>query len=189
MQTVQLKAMQYTIGVKPDGFWGPKSIQACQLYLKGLMPSPSPWPHPDQESLKRFFGKPGDENNLVNLAVGGFNMQYSSRVVKSLYCHKRVAPSLARILKEISASPFTYLLQNFDGCYNFRSVRGGNVPSLHAYGAAIDFDSSTNGNQQNWPISSTMPLEVMVIFAKEGWTPAGAFWGRDAMHFQTTQPS
>jgi hypothetical protein len=27
----------------------------------------------------------------------------------------------------------------------------------------------------------------MEEFAKEGWLAAGAFWGRDAMHFQATQ--
>jgi hypothetical protein len=32
-----------------------------------------------------------------------------------------------------------------------------------------------------------MPIEVMEEFAKEGWLPAGAFWSRDAMHFQATR--
>jgi hypothetical protein len=33
-----------------------------------------------------------------------------------------------------------------------------------------------------------MPLEVMEMFAQEGWLSAGAFWGRDAMHSQATKP-
>jgi hypothetical protein len=32
-----------------------------------------------------------------------------------------------------------------------------------------------------------MPIQVMEEFAKEGWLAAGAFWGRDAMHFQATR--
>jgi hypothetical protein len=32
-----------------------------------------------------------------------------------------------------------------------------------------------------------MPLDVMEIFAREGWLAAGAFWGRDSMHMQATQ--
>jgi hypothetical protein len=32
-----------------------------------------------------------------------------------------------------------------------------------------------------------MPIEVMEEFAKEGWLPAGAFWSRDSMHFQSTR--
>jgi len=39
----------------------------------------------------------------------------------------------------------------------------------------------------HWPTSSTMLLVVMEAFAREGWLSAGAFWGRDAMHFQATQ--
>jgi hypothetical protein len=32
-----------------------------------------------------------------------------------------------------------------------------------------------------------MPLDVMEIFAREGWLAAGAFWSRDSMHMQATQ--
>jgi hypothetical protein len=32
-----------------------------------------------------------------------------------------------------------------------------------------------------------MPLAVMEEFSREGWLAAGAFWNRDAMHFQATQ--
>ena len=179
--------MQVTIGVTPDGIWGPKTILACREYLHSQMPNPSPWPHQDQDSLRAFYGAPGDEEQLVNLAVTGFGVKYDGRLVNTIRCHRRVASSLLRIIREIAASPFSYVLANYAGCYNFRNMRGGSTPSLHADGAAIDLDPDTNGNQQNWPVSSTMPLEVMVIFAKEGWTPAGAYWGRDAMHFQATQ--
>jgi hypothetical protein len=45
----------------------------------------------------------------------------------------------------------------------------------------------TNGNHAHWPLTADMPLVVMEEFAREGWLSAGAFWGRDAMHFQATQ--
>jgi hypothetical protein len=67
-------------------------------------------------------------------------------------------------------------------------MRGGHLPSLHARAAAIDLDPENNGNKEHWPLRSTMPLAVMAIFAKHGWLPAGAFWSRDSMHFQGTQP-
>ena len=66
-------------------------------------------------------------------------------------------------------------------------MRGGYTPSLHARGAAIDFDSYDNGNSTHWPVGATMPIGVMEEFAREGWVAAGAFWGRDAMHFQATK--
>ncbi len=65
-------------------------------------------------------------------------------------------------------------------------MRGGSTPSLHARGAAVDLDPDYNGNLVSWPAKAAMPLEVMEAFAREGWLAAGAFWGRDAMHFQAT---
>jgi hypothetical protein len=79
------------------------------------------------------------------------------------------------------------VLADYNGCYNNRSMRGGSTPSLHARGAAIDFLAGDNGNKTSWPAKATMPLDVMKIFAVEGWLSAGAFWGRDAMHFQATR--
>ena len=69
---------------------------------------------------------------------------------------------------------------------NNRSMRGGSLPSLHARGAAIDLMPDQNANHTPWPSAATMPMEVMEAFAREGWLSAGAFWGRDAMHFQAT---
>jgi hypothetical protein len=57
---------------------------------------------------------------------------------------------------------------------------------LHARGAAIDLLADTNGNLTAWPVAARMPFAVMEAFAREGWLSAGAFWGRDAMHFQAT---
>jgi hypothetical protein len=66
-------------------------------------------------------------------------------------------------------------------------MRGGSNWSLHAYGAAIDLAPHNNGLHTHWPTRATMPLEVMEIFARQGWLPAGAFWSRDPMHFQATR--
>ena len=66
-------------------------------------------------------------------------------------------------------------------------MRGGTSWSLHAYGAAIDLAPGTNGLRTHWPTNATMPLDVMVCFAEQGWKPAGAFWSRDAMHMEATQ--
>jgi hypothetical protein len=65
-------------------------------------------------------------------------------------------------------------------------MRNGTLPSLHARGAAIDLDPDDNGLHIPWPVRATMPIEVMEAFAREGWKPAGAFWSRDAMHFEAT---
>ncbi len=178
--------MQAKIGVEPDGFWGPKSIAACQDYLRKLMPSPSPWPNANQASLTQFYGPAGDESKLTTINVAPLGMLYDGKSVRIIRCHAKVAESLKRILTAISQSPYRKVLEKYAGCFNHRTMRGGTLPSLHARAAAIDLDPDSNANHSPWPTRSTMPLEVMEIFAKEGWLSAGAFWGRDAQHFQAT---
>lgn len=185
MKPDEIIALQRAVGTTPDGHWGPKSIAACQAHLRRLMPDPSPWPATDQASLTEFYGTPGDENQLVNLAVPK-GIYYEGTPVKTVLCHRKVAPSLLRILTKLVAE-FPDIARQYAGCFNNRPMRGSSTPSLHARGAAIDFDPDNNGNHTAWPVAAHMPLRVMEIFAAEGWISAGAFWGRDAMHFQATR--
>lgn len=183
----RIKQIQIRVGAKPDGFWGPRSIEACQKYLRSLMPNPNPWPKSDQASLTRFYGAAGDESRLVNINVTGLGVEFDGKPVNSIRVNRACADSLLRIITAISNSPFKYILKKYAGVYNNRPMRGGTTPSLHARGAAIDLDPDTNGNHDAWPVKADMPLEVMEIFAREGWLCAGAFWGRDAMHKQATR--
>lgn len=192
MNQAQIKTIQERIGTTPDGFWGPASVAACQKHLRKLMPSPNPWPASDQKSLTAFYGDAGDETRLVSLTVEDLRMKYEGRLVKTIRCHHRVAASLRKALEGVrawqDATPGAPdILGSYDGCYNNRPMRGGSLPSLHARGAAVDFWSAKNGNKTHWPVAALMPLEVMEIFAREGWLAAGAFWSRDAMHFQATR--
>lgn len=182
----EIKAIQTKIGVEADGIWGSQSIAASEAYLKDLMPSPHPWPKSDQSSLQAFYGSPGDESKLVNLNVEGLSLKYEGSPVKTVRCHKKVADSLHRVLTSLSKT-HPEILAKYAGVYNNRSMRGGSTPSLHARGAAIDLWPEENGNNEHWPNVAEMPFEVMETFAKEGWLPAGAFWNRDSMHFQSTQ--
>lgn len=187
MNAKDIKELQHRVGTVPDGFWGPASITACQQYLRRLMPSPNPWPKTDQASLTKFFGAAGDESKLVPIDVSDLGLKYDGKPVKVIRCHGKVGASLRRVLEEIAKGPARSILAKYAGCYNNRTMRGGSLPSLHARGAAVDFDPDTNGNHVSWPVAATMPIEVMEAFAREGWLAAGAFWGRDAMHFQSTQ--
>lgn len=183
----QIAAIQKKIGVNADGFFGPVSIAAAKRHLRELMPNALKWPAADQKSLTAFYGAAGDESKLINLQVTGLGIEYDGKPVKTIRCHAKVSDSLFRILTAISKSPYSYLLKQYAGCFNNRLMRNGSLPSMHARGAAIDLDPDNNGNLKNWPHDSTMPFEVMEIFAKEGWTAAGAFWSRDSMHMQASQ--
>jgi hypothetical protein len=188
MTTAQIAAMQKRIGATPDGFWGPKSIAACQRHLRALMPiALNPWPKSDQASLRAFYGDPDDNSVIVSIPAPSWLRLYDSEAkVKTISCHAKVADSLIRALEAAYKVAPDYVRRYF-GCHVDRNMRGGSNPSLHAYGAAIDLAASTNGNKTHWPTKADMPLEVMEAFASEGWMPAGAFWGRDAMHMQATR--
>ena len=187
MSINDIKNMQRRIGVTDDGFWGPKSIAACQAHLRKLMPAKHPWPKSDQANLTKFYGKPGDESQLATIGVEGLGILYDGKPVRAIRCHQKVAISLKRVLTAISKGPHKAVLGEYAGCFNNRPMRGGSLPSLHARGAAVDLDPDHNGNGTSWPTRAIMPLEVMEEFAKEGWLAAGAFWSRDAMHMQATQ--
>lgn len=182
----QIKAMQVKVGTEPDGFWGQKSIAACQRYLRGIMPALLQWPDTDQASLTDFYGAAGDESKLVNLDVTGLGVKYEGRTVKTVRCHKKVSESLLRVLTSLSGT-HPDIIAKYAGVYNNRPMRGGSTPSLHARGSAIDLWPEENGNHTSWPTRAKMPLEVMEAFSREGWISAGAFWSRDGMHFQATR--
>jgi hypothetical protein len=187
MTPQQIKELQRKIGTTPDGFWGPKSEAAVRAHLRALMPTPNPWPATDQASLSAFYGAAGDESRLVYADVTGLGVKYDNVPVRRIRCHAKVADSLVRVLTAISRGPDRFLLELFAGVWNNRKMRGGDLPSLHARGAAIDLDPGGNGNLVHWPAKATMPLAVMEAFAREGWLSAGAFWSKDSMHHQATQ--
>ena len=187
MTRAQIIALQSRIGTTPDGFWGPRSIAACQRHLKRLMPSPNPWPKPDMASMVRFYGKPGDQSNLVNLPVAGLGLRYAGKPVRTVLCHRLIADPLLGVLETIAAGPAAWILEQYAGCFNYRPMRGSSAWSKHAWGAAIDFAPATNGLRTHWPTRADMPFDAMCAFATEGFLAAGAFWGRDAMHFEASR--
>lgn len=191
MTKAEIITMQKRIGTTPDGLWKAKSRAAGQAYLRALMPSPNPWPEDNITALTRFYGRAGDTANLVSFEFP-FPMFYEGKRVLRSRCHSKVKDSLLRILGEIGTRWIHHrgileAAEDFGGIYNFRQMRGGLSLSRHSWGIAIDLDADDNGNRTPWPNDADMPLEIMEAFAREGWLPAGAFWGRDAMHFQATR--
>lgn len=191
MTRQDIRMMQERIGTVPDGYWGPKSIAACQAHLRRLMPSNNPWPKSDFASMAKFYGLAGDEGNLVSI-VPPYRMIYDGKTIRTLRCHKKVSESLLRVLTNIkavipTAPDIADEAEDYGGCFNFRNKRGSSTLSMHAWGAAIDLDADDNTFRDHWPMQADMPIEIMECFAREGWISAGAFWGYDAMHFQATQ--
>ncbi len=183
----KIREIQSKIGTVVDGFWGSKSISACQKYLRNLGAGLNS-PDTDQASLTKAYGTPGDATKLTSINVAGLGVKYDDIPVKTILCNKAVAESLLAVITDLSKFKEGQIaLSLYAGCYNNRSMRGGNLPSLHARGAAIDLMPDTNQNKQSYPASANMPFSVIEVFSKHGWLSAGAFWSRDAMHFQKTK--
>lgn len=190
MTSAEIQAIQTRIGTTPDGKWGPKSRAACQAHLRALMPTPNPWPADNETALTRFYGKAGDESNLVSFEFP-FPMFYDGKRVLRSRCHAKVKDSLLRILGEIGTRWINHRgileeAEDYGGIFNFRKMRGGSSISRHSWGIAIDLDAADNGLHTPWPTAADMPLEIMEAFAREGWIGLGWTIGRDAMHFQAT---
>ena len=179
--------LQKKVGTKPDGDWGQKSRDACKAYLRSLMPKPNPWPRNDAPSLRAFYGEPGNESNLVSIPVDGLGVEYFGKPVTRIHCHKKVADSLLAIIRELSKTEIgRKALKLYAGCFNVKKINKSTSWSLHSFGAAIDLMPDTNKEYDHWPIQSDMPLEIMEVFARHGWKSGGAFWGRDAMHYEAS---
>jgi hypothetical protein len=151
------------------------------------MPQPHPWPTGDDTSVIARFGEPGDEEQLVSANVRGLGIKYAGQPVKTIRCPHLVADSLVAAIADIAATPARWILAEYAGCYNVRPMRDGSRLSKHAWGIAVDFAPASNRLRTHWPRAATMPIEAMEAFARQGWLAAGAFWSRDAMHYEATR--
>lgn len=159
------------------------------------------FPKQDAASMNKFYGNPDanrdgvcdptwQRDNLIKI-VPPYKMQWSwGGDVKALWFHKKAADSLLTCLDQVAklygsqAAIEKARMHLCGGTFNFRLKRGGSTLSIHSWGAAIDLDPVNNGLGVPWPRRATMPLKVVEVFERNGWT-AGARWRTsDAMHFQ-----
>lgn len=197
MTQAQIIKLQSRIGVIADGFWGPKSIKAAQDYLRAMMPKDSPFP--TKKDVEKFYGRHGEPDGRFSPPAEVIKLPFTiyygmNKPINELSPHVLCADSLLRVFERLAvvypdtASRKAAGILTYDGLYNARKMRGGSSWSMHSWRIAIDFDAGNNGNKTHWPLRATMPIEVMECFAQEGWTAAGAFWSRDAMHFEAVKP-
>jgi hypothetical protein len=195
----KIQQIQTILGVTPDGAWGPKSQAALESVLHPASPAADTaaatgdrlhWPKEADAPI--FYGRSDgssawEEEHLV-LLPAPYALFMDGQLVRNIRCHKLVRDSLRRILtaiRDLYKTPEAIHaagLDQYDGCYNYRVVRGASHLSMHAYGAAVDFDAADN------PLGAThgrMPAEVVAIFKAEGWRWGGDYTGRqDWMHFE-----
>ena len=197
MTQAPIKELQSRIGVVADGFWGPKSTKAAKDHLRAMMPTPHPFP--PKSGVEAFYGRHGEPDGRFSPPAEVIKLPFTiyyglNQPINELSPHVLCADSLLRVFERLAvvypdtASRKKAGILTYDGLYIARKMRGGSSWSMHSWRIAVDFNAGNNGNRSHWPLRATMPIEVMECFAQEGWTAAGAFWSRDAMHFEAVKP-
>lgn len=103
-------------------------------------------------------------------------------------CHKVVVDAIQGALSEIRAKGLQRFVDvananRYGGCYVGRYNRMAGkfgAPSRHAYGAALDINTTEN---YQWA-TPKMNCDVVRIFRKWGFAWGGNFWPADGMHFE-----
>ena len=96
-------------------------------------------------------------------------------------CHQRVARQLLDALCELRDRGLSDLIETYDGAWTPRLVRGGNSPSPHCWGHAIDL------NAQGFPMGTERQQDSRLVeaMARHGFE-CGQVWQhrKDPMHFE-----
>ncbi len=190
-----LRSRGHDVGL--DGWAGKGTRAALRRAVSELgipVDSPGRWPAPATNALKEFYGDPGTGQTTMELPWPMRLAWDLDSTVSRVTCHRLVKDSLRLILEELLSDVYNGDLMalredrmdHYGGIFNKRRKRGGTTWSVHAFGAAIDLDTTRNGLSTAWPEKATMPLAVIELFERHGWTSLARVIGRDAMHFQAT---
>lgn len=201
----QTEAMVYQFqgqhGLVQDGEVGPRTAAILDLSHQQLVETATPWsttnvdgvawPHDDTASLLAFYGKPWEDDSLLEFVSPPFKMYYGPQSIARFRFHVKGIAAMNGALARIwyiagkdDQSPILKHVRNFSGTYNYRPIRGSSRLSCHAFGAAIDFDAKTLPLAHDVP-AAEMPQEVVDAFKSQGFFWGGDYRGRkDPMHFQ-----
>jgi hypothetical protein len=151
---------------------------------------------PLQRDAGAFYGNPftpGFEAKNIVYIQCPWTLQHSTK--SQIAVNKRCSDSLKRVLGNIwdaaghsqqTIAGFRYDI--FDGSFVVRNKRGGNSLSIHALGAALDWDAKDNQQHSQTHFFTHQSL-ITIKFLEEGWIWGGD-WSPgsiDAMHFQAAR--
>jgi len=199
-ERILTRTIQEFVGVEADGIWGPNSARAVLSKLE--IPEPaapevkeftpgtvlSAPPSPSQKN--DYFGRPREGYPFLGKVRSPYTLRLSwerASTLTSFSAHQKSVSKFEAMLngwlEHFGQDGIEhYGLDLFGGCYNHRSIRGGQSWSDHAYGAAIDFDPDRNGLRTSCA-QSFMPVTAIRIAEACGIRNIGASMDRDCMHF------
>jgi hypothetical protein len=162
------------------------------------MKTNSPWP--TQANCNAFYGNPSAGGHVshawyvenIVLITPPYKLHMGAEKVTKIQIHRKCAPSLLRILREIMGYESDATLEamgaaEYDGAYCFRKMKGGNNLSMHSWGCAIDIDAAHN--PFHGKPRFTESCKVVHAFERENWSWGGHWSKPDGMHFQAAQVS
>lgn len=139
-----------------------------------------------------FNASPTFARNLVRVPISdlpGFPLLYGTTRITGVTVHRLVAPILVASWAEVYKRGLHNRLHTFDGATASRHMLNNyaNPLSVHAYGAALDFDQATNG--YGIPAARMqINRDFVELMERMGWTWGGRWTNTDGMHLQWTDP-
>jgi hypothetical protein len=208
---IQLVAHEYGFDAGViDAYWGPSTEHAYDSLVhllkynerpplwrdrKTTNINPNHWPKQTESELNAFYGGIGENQVNVKLPYTHLVSWNKRRKLDSIYCHKKVADSLVRVLTKVlnhygEEQIKTLGLNLFGGCFNPRKVRGGTRWSTHAW--AISLDYNPNQNKLKWGRDRAKFAEPIYekwweFWEEEGWVSLGRERNFDWMHVQAAK--
>jgi hypothetical protein len=116
-------------------------------------------------------------------------VQYgSSRTLMSRVCvHKLLHDNVRAIFEELQRRNLWRFIVDCAGSYAFRAIRNGTDLSMHAWAAAIDFNSTKYRLGIMPPPKDAFVSEIVPVFEAAGWQWGGDFQRKDGMHFEASR--
>lgn len=104
-----------------------------------------------------------------------------TKLARGARVHQVVSAEVDEVFDALARADLWRRLRTYDGGYAWRTQRGSTKkPSLHSFGAALDFDADTN----RMGTRGDMDPRVVEVFEGHGWTWGGRFKRPDPMHVQ-----
>ena len=142
------------------------------------------------------YGKPNQTGTpyLTTISIP-FTMRLAwdlKTKVKTIRCHKLIAPKLVAVLNDILKHYGLAKIQElgidlYGGCFNFRQMGGGGAYFRHSWGIAIDLDPARNLLKENHTTARFARPEykpMIDIFYNHGFVGLGREKDYDWMHFE-----
>jgi len=145
-----------------------------------------------------FYNKYGHPDNHTNIVMWDVPTELEIGVIpKKIYCNAAIIEPLTQAFKNLIDRGCVGELKTWDGCYNFRPMRGyeakykaamkaGDLAtaikylSIHSWAGAIDVNAFENGLGQVPKLSP----EFVKCFTDAGFDWGGTWKRKDGMHFQ-----